>query len=303
MTVPDDRLSELRVGDMLILIAVKRCGSVHGASRELRVATSQVSKAVSRLESFFNADLLARGARGVTFTESGDRVLSQIEEIISRLRFVQRNESLPGLEELTIAAPSYLSSFLIPIIARASPSMRIRALELPPPSIRALITDNCFEMAILLGEDDLGDPWVTEPLGRMRQALFGSPSIVRTLGPSPVSVDRIRDIPFVTPIAAVHGRVVHGDDGCPLDRLNRKTGHEVQTVGLGFEVAAETDQLVFGPEPAARQLVARNALAEIKVEGWNETSQVSLLCNVDRVTEKMRARISAAVKKALEDPR
>ena len=58
MAVPDDLLSEIRVGDLLILLAVKRCGSVHGASRELRIATSQVSKAVSRLESFFNAELL-----------------------------------------------------------------------------------------------------------------------------------------------------------------------------------------------------------------------------------------------------
>ena len=56
---------ELRLADLLTLLAVQRTGSISGAAREMRVTPSQVSKAMARLERHFGVRLLSRGARGV----------------------------------------------------------------------------------------------------------------------------------------------------------------------------------------------------------------------------------------------
>jgi DNA-binding transcriptional LysR family regulator len=50
MTVAQESLADLRVGDLMTFLAVRRSGSITAAARELKVTPSQVSKAISRLE-------------------------------------------------------------------------------------------------------------------------------------------------------------------------------------------------------------------------------------------------------------
>jgi DNA-binding transcriptional LysR family regulator len=199
LSMVNEPISEIRFGDILTFLAVRRFGSITGASRELKVTPSQVSKAISRLEAQLGVTLLARGARGVAVSEKALRVIPHLEALVERLRFLRGGE-VDQIPMLSVAAPSYVGAIFLPRIARAQPGVRIRGLQMAPPLIRALATEDLFELALMVGDPRLPESWVSESIGRIRKALFGSPELARQLGPGPVAVDRLRGIPFITPV-------------------------------------------------------------------------------------------------------
>lgn len=151
-------------------------------------------------------------------------------------------------------------------------------------------------MAILSrSADRMPTTWVSVKVGEMRSGLFATPELGRRLGPFPVSVDKLRSVPFVTPLYHAEGRYMPVDDDCPLTLAERTPGHSAQTIGIALELAARTDQLVFGPVVSARRLVAVGALVEVPVRGWSVVDPLFVSCNADR----MMAKVQTAVVKAL----
>jgi DNA-binding transcriptional LysR family regulator len=297
MVRPRDIISELHVADLTTFLAVRRTGSVSGAARELGVTPSQVSKAISRLEATLHVRLFSRGARGVALSDQARHALPHIEAAVASLRLLERRDT-PSITELTVAAPSYLISSFLPAIACGEPQLNVRGIELAPSLVRAYAPENFFDMAILARSADRMPPtWVNVRVGEMRSGLFGSPALARGLGPFPTSVDKLRSVPFVTPIYNADGRYLAVDDDCPLTLADRKPGHSAQTIGIALELAAQTDQLVFGPVVAARRLVATGALVEIHVRGWAVRDPLYISCNGDR----MMAKVQTAVVKALRE--
>jgi DNA-binding transcriptional LysR family regulator len=296
-----DEPSDLRLADLTTFLAVQRCGSVTGAARELRVTPSQVSKSVARLEAQLNMRLLARSSRGVTTSDAGLRILPHLEEVVARLRELGRPERQPA-PQLTVAGASYVIQLFLPVIATRAPQLRLRGIELPPPLIRAWSADNFFDLAITLGQARLPDAWVNTPVGEIRKGLFASPATAARLGPPPVPVERLRELPFIGPIYNVNGHFVPADDDCPLRYGERKLGHEVQTIAVALELAARTPQLVFGPWIAGRSHVERGALVEVKVKGWNVKEELYVSCNSDRVLAPVHKAVVESLRAALAGP-
>jgi DNA-binding transcriptional LysR family regulator len=290
-------VSELRVGDLNTFLAVKRSGSVSVAAREQGVTPSQVSKAISRLEAILRVRLFSRGSRGVALSDQARLVLPHIEAAVASLQLLNRREK-SSITELTVAAPSYLISSFLPAIACSQPLLHVRGIELAPSLVRAYAPENFFEMAILSrSADRMPTTWVSVKVGELRSGLFGTPELARRIGPSPVSVDKLRAVPFVTPIYHAEGRYLAVDDDCPLTLAERTTGHSAQTIGIALELAARTHQLVFGPVVAARRLVATGALVEIHVRGWSVKDPLFISCNADR----MMAKVQTAVVKTMRE--
>jgi DNA-binding transcriptional LysR family regulator len=290
-------VSELRVGDLNTFLAVKRSGSVSVAAREQGVTPSQVSKAISRLEAILRVRLFSRGSRGVALSDQARLVLPHIEAAVASLQLLNRRET-SSITELTVAAPSYLISSFLPAIACSQPLLHVRGIELAPSLVRAYAPENFFEMAILSrSADRMPTTWVSVKVGELRSGLFGTPELARRIGPSPVSVDKLRAVPFVTPIYHAEGRYLAVDDDCPLTLAERTTGHSAQTIGIALELAARTHQLVFGPVVAARRLVATGALVEIHVRGWSVKDPLFISCNADR----MMAKVQTAVVKTMRE--
>jgi DNA-binding transcriptional LysR family regulator len=290
-------VSELRVGDLNTFLAVKRSGSVSVAAREQGVTPSQVSKAISRLETILRVRLFSRGSRGVALSDQARLVLPHIEAAVASLELLNRREK-SSITELTVAAPSYLISSFLPAIACSQPLLHVRGIELAPSLVRAYAPENFFEMAILSrSADRMPTTWVSVKVGELRSGLFGTPELARRIGPSPVSVDKLRAVPFVTPIYHAEGRYLAVDDDCPLTLAERTTGHSAQTIGIALELAARSHQLVFGPVVAARRLVATGALVEIHVRGWSVKDPLFISCNADR----MMAKVQTAVVKTMRE--
>jgi DNA-binding transcriptional LysR family regulator len=256
-----------------------------------------VSKAISRLEAILRIRLFSRGSRGVALSDQARLALPHIEAAVASLQLLERRET-PSTTELTIAAPSYLISSFLPAVAVCQPQLHVRGIELAPSLVRAYAPENFFEMAILArSADRMPTTWVSVKVGEVRSGLFGTPELARRLGAFPVSVDKLRSVPFVTPIYHAEGHYLAVDDDCPLTLAERRTGHAAQTIGIALELAARTHQLVFGPVVAARRFVATGALVEILVRGWSVREPLYISCNADR----MMAKVQTAVVKAMRE--
>jgi hypothetical protein len=162
--------------------------------------------------------------------------------------------------------------------------------------MRAYATENLFQVALTIGAEKLPSAWVSTRAGNVRRALFGSPELGKKLGHTP-STTKLAGIPFVLPVYNSSGQFLPGDDGCPIPREERIIGHEAATIGVALELAAATNQLVFGPVLAARTLVLAGRLVEVRVPGWRLVDNLYFHANADRVL----ARVQKAVVEALRE--
>ncbi|HEX4517410.1 MAG TPA: LysR family transcriptional regulator [Polyangiaceae bacterium] len=295
-----DSLVDVRVADLLTFLAVQRTGSITSAAREMRVTPSQVSKAIARLERHSGVRLLARSTRGISLTEAGRGMVGRVLAAIAALRALRNAPQTSDHLELTLAGPSYLVTHVMPTVAMSHPRLHLRSLELAPAYMRAYVTENVYDIALIIG-DLQGRPstWTIDDVGVIRAALLAPPSIAAKLAPFPTTLDRVRQLPFVVPTVAPSDRFVPLDDACPLRRDERIVGHETQTIGAALEFAAQTDHVVFGPVIAARRLIEENVLVEVPVEGWNVAETLNVVCNGNRVLANVRKSVLRAIRDAL----
>jgi DNA-binding transcriptional LysR family regulator len=294
-------LPELRLADLMTLLAVQRTRTISGAARELRVTPSQVSKAVSRLERHYGVRLLSRSARGVAPTPAARRMLPRIANAVEELRATKgcREDDEPEVE-IAVAAPSYLVFHVLPAIVDLMPHARVRGLELAPAYLRACIGENAFDVALAPGGiQNRPASWTSERVGEIRSGLLGRPSYVNRLGPLPLTVDRVRALRFIVPPTTGGERFVAVNDDCPLSRAERIIGHEAQMVGTALELARTTDHVVYGPLLAARRFLESGSLVEIPVVGWDVREPLCILCNGDRVLARAHAVVVCAVQGVL----
>jgi DNA-binding transcriptional LysR family regulator len=299
VTEPSRDVVDLRVADLLTFLAVVRSSSLTAAARERRVTPSQVSKAITRVEAHFARKLVERGSRGVALSEAGRLLAPALEAIVAQLEAARA--ASPDGAELTLGAPSYLQTTLLPVLGSAAPNVRVRSFELPPSLLRANAQDDGFDLLLIPGgSEHLPASWAAEQVGDMRRGLFASPALSRRLGKKPVTVEQLIDIPFIMPNFRQQGRVVPVDDDFPLPRSRRKIGHQVQTFLVGLELAAQTEQLAFGPALAAHRHLSSGALVEVQVVGYDVSEPLTFACNVDRVSARLRTAFGNALRAALK---
>jgi DNA-binding transcriptional LysR family regulator len=294
-------LPELRLADLLTLLAVQRTGSISGAARELRVTPSQVSKAIARLERHFGVRLLSRGARGVVPTTAGRQVLPRVANAVEELRATSavREDQAPSLE-LTVAGPSYLVAHVLPAIALLLPRVRVRGLEVAPAYMRAYVAENVFDVALVPGGvENRPAAWTCDDVGAFRVLLLARPALAKRLAPLPLTTDRVRPLPFIGPTRTGGERFVALNDDCPLSWDERWIAHEVQTIGAALEFASQTDHVVFGPVFAARRFLDSGALVELSVAGWDVRQPLHVLCNGDRVLSRVRTAVVRAAREVV----
>lgn len=290
--------NEPRLADIATFLKVHRTGSITGAARELGVTPSQVSKAIMRLEAAFGGRIVTRGARGIGLSAMGRQVLPRLQQVVALMASVPRVGDPPD-GDLTLAAPSSLLAPILPRVVNALSRMRVRGLELPAELLRGYSADELFDVALVPGgTNGLSTRWSSTRIGTLRASLFGSPEVARALGPSP-TVDDVRKIPFVGPIARDGGDFVQSNDHCPLAMSERKIGSEVGSMDMALRMAARCNQLVWGPVIAAQRELTEGTLVEIPVAGWETSEELFLVCDVERVLARVQTQIVSAVRAAL----
>lgn len=291
--------TELRLGDLLTVLRVARSSSLAAIARESHVTTSQVSKAIVRVETHFGRELVTRSSRGVLLNEAGRELVPLLQDVVESLENARRAET--SGPQLTFAAPSYLQLSLLRFVVPALPDVRLRVVELPPALLRAHAGDYGFELMLLHGPaGTLPAGWSAEVVGEVESGLFATPALAARLragarGPLPERV--LEGVPFVVPLHFREGQFTAVDDGCPVPRSRRRIGHQVQTIAVALEIAKVSEQLVFGPLPIAERYVRDGELERVEVEGWDTRDALTLVCHGERVSAKTQAALAAALRR------
>jgi len=299
-TMPDSRLALLRVPDLLTFLMVRRTGSLAGAARSMRTTTSQVSKALLRLEQCLGKKLVQRAARGTILTEAGASALEIAERVVDDLRRLGGSPEDGGM--LAFAGPSYLLEFALPRVTKAWPGVRLRGIHAAPVMLRGLLGENTFDIALSLGPIAVpGATWCSIAVAPVRRALFARPGVVARLGPQPVSPVLLESMAFIDPIYAAAGRVVPADDDCPLRRGARARHHEASNVSLALAMAAASDAVVYCPVISAAHHVQRGELEIIAVEGWDDHEPLYVTARSDRISARELRTLVDALRRGLAD--
>ncbi len=288
-------LSDLRLGDLATFLAVVRARSITRAARELDVTASQVSKTMVRIEERLGRELVRRGARGVELTEAGEASVPLVEAIFDQLGRLARQEP-EGPRILSVAAPSFLCTVLMPTVVASLVGYRVRGLELPPAALRSAPTDGVLDILVVTGSAKrLLPAWSVVPLGTVKKSLLCSPKLAAKLGKTPISASSLVDVPFITPVYTLNGQLVPAEDDCPLATGERKSGAEVQTLACALETAIDSELAVFGPVCAARRHIEAGVIVEVPVRGWDVRDECMLAVNPDRVLSRVRSKLAEAL--------
>jgi DNA-binding transcriptional LysR family regulator len=268
--------SGLRISDLQTFLHIASSSSVSAAARQLQVTVSRVSKSLARLERRMGKKLVLRTTRGISLTDEGKRLLPRIQGIFLELRALGADEQPASRLSVTVVAPSFLVESVVPILVGRVRDVRYRILTASPAEIRADFGERNFDVALLAGDDRAPPGWIGEPVGMVRNGLFGRPALVDGLGRPPISEAAVRELEFVQPLRTMSTIVTPTSDGCPIPVGERRLGDEAHVFSVAAELASRTDQVVFGPTTAARHLVAAGLLREIEVRGWNSQTPVKL---------------------------
>jgi len=184
---------------MAMLVKVTEAGSLSGASRELCVPLSTLSRKISELEALLGTRLLVRTTRKLSLTDAciayvaaARRILEQVEEAE---REVASEFTVPK-GELVITAPIMFGRLhVLPVVAAflaAFPQINVRLLL----ADRNLdLIDAHVDMAVRIGT--LPDSsMVATRLGLMRTVVCASPAFLAGHG-APQAPEALLDMPCI----------------------------------------------------------------------------------------------------------
>lgn len=169
--------------DLRMIRALGSCGSLAGAARLLDLTPPALTVRLKRLEASLGIHLAVRGARGITFTDEGRRLLEEAKDVLERV------ESLPGrigseahamAGRLRVAAPFGFGRQYMAQIVRtmhlAHPALGI-ALQLSEHPLRDAAA---HDVVIHIGMPK-DSSWVGHLLAPNDRLLCASPAFVRRL--------------------------------------------------------------------------------------------------------------------------
>ncbi|MDR6432751.1 LysR family transcriptional regulator [Brucella pseudogrignonensis] len=173
-----------QLSQLAVLAAVAAHGSFRGAARELSIAPSAVSHAVSSLEDSLGIRLLSRTTRSVAPTDAGRQLLERLapalEEIHQALgAAIEARERPAGM--LRITMPHIAAQFVIApqlhAFAEVYPDI---TLDLTIESALTDIVAEGFDAGMRLGESLEADMICARLTGDLRAAIVGAPSYFET---------------------------------------------------------------------------------------------------------------------------
>lgn len=142
-------------------VTVVEQGSIAGAARELRVASSALAALIDQVEAEIGTKLLVRTrARGVAPTQQALTLAAQFRSLLDDLaRVVSQSQSWAGelSGELTLAyyapiAPAFLPQLFAPMMAE-NPSFRLSFQEGDNQAVQSALLSGAADLILFTGQD------------------------------------------------------------------------------------------------------------------------------------------------------
>lgn len=286
--------------DLHLFVRVAELGSLSAVARERDVPTSQVSRALARIEKACGAPLVRRSTHGLSLTPEGQSFLEHSRRVLGTLddlegEFAASAGDVSGV--VRVAASTAVAHYLlVPSLsglAQRHPKLRV---ELEVGDRLADMVRDGIDLAIR-STHSLPETVVARQIGTHGRALYAAPSYVAQHG-LPTHPDALREHRLVTNVAVpmlnqwpfrIHGReVVHNAEGhWRTNDTNMVATMVLQGLGIGRLATLVGDELVrqqrlvpvlaahVDPQPVPVYAVtapSRNRLPKIRacVDYWAE---------------------------------
>ncbi|HYQ04681.1 MAG TPA: LysR family transcriptional regulator [Polyangiaceae bacterium] len=187
-------MAELSLDDLAVFVRVVEKGGFASAARELRVPTSNVSRAVARLEAQSGVRLLHRTTRTVKPTTDGRELFVSVAPAVMKVR-----SAAVALEPATrkpkgrlrISAPNELcTTFLSSVLVDFAERYPQVTLDFALTNQHSHLVDEGFDVA-LRATSRLGDSsLIARKLGEISHALYASPAYLSKHG-APRSLEEL----------------------------------------------------------------------------------------------------------------
>ncbi|RWP23486.1 MAG: LysR family transcriptional regulator [Mesorhizobium sp.] len=178
-------MKRTHLSQLAVLAAVAQCGSFRGAAKELGIAPSAVSHAVSNLEARLGVRLLARSTRSVAPTEEGAQLLERLRPALSEIDLalesaVEARDRPAGNLRLTVPrTAAHLALTPRPgAFASAYPDI---VLEIVIEDRFTDVVEGGFDAGVRLGESLQRDMIAVRIGPNLRGAVVGAPSYFATM--------------------------------------------------------------------------------------------------------------------------
>ncbi|MFI0847936.1 LysR family transcriptional regulator [Mesorhizobium sp. IMUNJ 23232] len=169
---------------LAVLAAVAQAGSFRGAARELGIAPSAISHAISSLEEGLGIRLLARSTRSVAPTEAGAQLLERLRPALSEIDLalesaIESREAPAGNLRLTVprTAAQLTLAPRLGAFATAYPDI---VLEIVVDDRFTDVVEGGFDAGVRLGESLQNDMIAVRIGPPMRGAVVAAPSYFKT---------------------------------------------------------------------------------------------------------------------------
>ncbi|RWI11289.1 MAG: LysR family transcriptional regulator [Mesorhizobium sp.] len=178
-------MKRTHLSQLAVLATVAQCGSFRGAARELAIAPSAVSHAVSSLEARVGVRLLARSTRSVAPTEEGAQLLERLRPALSEIDLalesaLEARDRPAGNLRLTVPrTAAHLA--LTPRLGAFASAYPDIVLEIVIEDRFTDVVEGGFDAGVRLGESLQRDMIAVRIGPNLRGAVVGAPSYFATM--------------------------------------------------------------------------------------------------------------------------
>lgn len=178
-------MNRTHLSQLAVLATVAQCGSFRGAARELAIAPSAVSHAVSSLEARLGVRLLSRSTRSVAPTEEGAQLLERLRPALSEIDLaletaIEARDRPAGNLRLTVprTAAQLTLAPRLGAFAQAFPDI---VLEIVVEDRFTDVVEGGFDAGVRLGESLQRDMIAVRIGPPIRGAVVAAPSYFETM--------------------------------------------------------------------------------------------------------------------------
>ncbi|NUU39218.1 LysR family transcriptional regulator [Pseudomonas sp. C2B4] len=171
---------------MRFFMAVAQSGSFTAAAQLLDTTTTNVSKAVSSLETRLQTRLINRTTRRLALTEAGTRYLQRCEKILEEVREAEQEAGTAQINpvgRLKIHAMSAIGNhYVIDAIAKYRETHPSVLFDLTLTNRLPDLLEEGYDMSIVLARDLPDSGFVAQRLGTTYSILCASPAYLKKRG-------------------------------------------------------------------------------------------------------------------------
>ena len=200
------RMEGLSLDDVALFARVVALGTLSAAARERNVPVSQVSRALTRLETRCGARLIHRSTHGLALTAEGEVFLGYCRRLIATLDELEgdfANQAGEPAGRVRVAASSILAQYLlVPSLPSLHDKHPRLGVELEVSDRLADMARDGIDIAIRTGMA-LPETTVARQIGALGRGLYAAPAYVERAG-LPTHPDQLGAHRLITNSAAPH---------------------------------------------------------------------------------------------------